>query len=99
MRRELVLRSHRGEQVLVAGPVKSADDARRWLDQAFVDFDCEPVRASGKVLTLDKVLAVARAAGPGELEDAQWTAEFAAMALAALGKDAVSLDLDDGAVK
>lgn len=99
MRRELVLRSRRGEQVLVAGPAKSADDARRWLDQAFVDFDCEPVRASGKVLTLDKVLAVARAAGPGELENAQWTAEFAAMALAALGKDAASLDLDDGAMK
>lgn len=36
---------------------------RRWLDDQFTALDCEPLRASGKVLLADKVLTVARAAG------------------------------------
>jgi hypothetical protein len=39
------------------------EDARRWLDEQFVANECEPLRASGKVLTADKVLALAQAAG------------------------------------
>ena len=38
--------------------------ARRWLDEQFLAFDCEPLRPTGKVLTADKVLALASAAGP-----------------------------------
>ena len=36
---------------------------RRWLDDQFTALDCEPLRASGKVLLADKVLTVAQAAG------------------------------------
>lgn len=99
MHRVLVLRSSQGEQSLRAASLPPADEARRWLDQAFVDFDCEPVRASGKVLTVDKVVAVAQAAGPTELADAQWSAAFAGAALAALGREEAVIDLDEGALK
>ena len=30
------------------------EDARRWLDDEFTRLDCEPLRASGKVLLADK---------------------------------------------
>lgn len=49
------------------------EDARRWLDEQFVANECEPLRASGKVLTADKVLALAQAAG----EDRKFKALFA----------------------
>ncbi len=39
------------------------EQARVWLDQQFTELDCEPIRQSGKVLTADKVLLVAQAAG------------------------------------
>ena len=42
-----------------------SDEARRWLDEQFVALGAEPMRASGKVLVADKVLAVASAAGGG----------------------------------
>ena len=40
-----------------------ARGGRRWLDDQFTALDCEPLRASGKVLLADKVLTVAQAAG------------------------------------
>ena len=42
---------------------------RRWLDDQFIALDCEPLRASGKVLLADKVLTVARAAGVALMQD------------------------------
>jgi len=41
----------------------SNEAARRWLDEQFTQLECEPLRASGKVLLADKVLVVAQAAG------------------------------------
>ena len=38
----------------------SNEAARRWLDEQFTQLECEPLRASGKVLLADKVLVVAR---------------------------------------
>lgn len=99
MHRVLVLRSSQGEQNLRATSLPPADDARRWLDQAFVDFDCEPVRASGKVLTVDKVVAIAQAAGADDLADGAWAAAFAGAALSALGREEAVIDLDDGVLK
>lgn len=66
---------------------------RRWLDDQFIALDCEPLRASGKVLLADKVLAVAQAAGPERWSDATWSRAFAAAATAALGQPLVTVDL------
>jgi len=67
--------------------------ARQWLDQQFTTLDCEPLRASGKVLLADKVLVVAQAAGVKLLGDPAWGAEFARAASAALAKPVITVDL------
>jgi hypothetical protein len=41
----------------------SADQGRRWLDEKFTAYECEPLRAMGKVLTADKLLALAAEIG------------------------------------
>ena len=69
------------------------DAARAWLDQQFVSLDCEPLRASGKVLTADKILVVTQAAGSALFADAKWSAEFVAAVSAALGKPMIRVDV------
>jgi hypothetical protein len=68
-------------------------DARAWLDEQFTALDCEPLRASGKVLLADKVLVIASAAGSKLLADPAWGGEFARAASAALAKPVVVVDL------
>jgi hypothetical protein len=41
----------------------TADEAHRWLDEQWTALGCAPVRPTGKVLVLDKILGVARNAG------------------------------------
>jgi len=72
----------------------ASDVARQWLDQAFVELECEPLRASGKLLLADKVVVIARDAGSARFADAAWGAAFAAAASAALGKPIVTVDAD-----
>jgi hypothetical protein len=69
------------------------DAARAWLDQQFTALDCEPLRASGKVLTADKVLVVTQAAGAALLGDAKWSADYVAAVSAALGKPMIRVDV------
>ncbi|KRB42328.1 MULTISPECIES: hypothetical protein [unclassified Acidovorax] len=70
---------------------------RRWLDDQFVALDCEPLRASGKVLLADKVLTVAHAAG-ALMQDPAWSRDFARAASAALAKPIVRVDVPGMAV-
>ena len=76
-----------------------ADAARRWLDEQFLAHDCEPLRPTGKVLTADKVLALASAAGEARFaRDADWAHAFARATLGALGRSVVKVDVAAGAV-
>jgi hypothetical protein len=76
-----------------------ADQARRWLDEQFVAYDCEPLRALGKVLTADKVLAIAKAIGVGGFRsDERLRLDFARAVTAALGSSFVHLDVDANSV-
>ena|ERR1035437_965091 len=75
------------------GSVLTHDAARAWLDHQFVTLDCEPLRASGKVLTADKILVVTQAAGAKLLGDAKWAAEYVAAVSAALGKPIIRVDV------
>ena len=68
---------------VLSRPVMTSPEGRQWLDQQFVDLDCEPIRASGKVLIADKVLVVASTAGPSMFANANWAAYFAQATLAA----------------
>ena len=76
----------------------SNEDARRWLDNEFTRMECEPLRASGKVLTADKVLTVAMAAGAGRFADPAWSMDFARATSAALGKPVVRVDVPSMAI-
>lgn len=72
------------------------DQARAWLDEQFTVLQCEPIRLTGKVLTADKVLCVAQAAGEERFRDAvhqDWALAYARAASAALAKPVVTVDL------
>jgi len=69
------------------------DAARAWLDQQFTTLECEPLRASGKVLTADKILVVTQAAGADLLGDAAWAAGYVAAVSGALGKPLIRVDV------
>ena len=74
------------------------DAARAWLDRQFTELECEPLRASGKVLTADKVLVVTQAAGPALFNDAKWVAGYVAAVSAALGKPMIRVDVPSMAI-
>ncbi len=69
------------------------DVARWWLDDQFTQMGCEPLPPTGKLLTADKVVVVAEAAGPAKFAEAKWSQEFARAASAALGKPVVHVDV------
>ena len=97
MRSEVSVRLAGGQELRFdledAAPMPQ-EQARSWLDTQFVQLECEPLRATCKVLLVDKLIAIARAAGPELLGDPQWFARFARAASAALAKPVVRLDLD-----
>lgn len=72
------------------------DLARSWLDEQFTFLGCEPIRPTGKVLTADKILCVAEAAGEERFRDAAhraWAMAFARASSAALAKPVISIDV------
>ena len=75
------------------GATLTHEEARRWLDDEFVRLECEPLRASGKVLLADKVLTVASAAGARLLADPAWSGQFARATVAALARPVVRVDV------
>ncbi|MBK9575127.1 MAG: hypothetical protein IPO43_21785 [Rhodoferax sp.] len=74
-------------------PAMSPQAARAWLDEQFTTLDCEPLRASGKVLTADKVLVVTQAAGQSLLGDEKWSQQYVGAVHAALGKPMIRVDV------
>ncbi|ARP84832.1 hypothetical protein [Bordetella genomosp. 9] len=75
------------------GP-EGAARAREWFDEKWDAFGCEPLRPSGKVLLLDKILGVADALGYDLLAaDTARAQEFAHHAALALGTPRITIDL------
>lgn len=70
----------------------SMEDGRRWLDDQFIELDCEPLRPSGKVLLADKVLVVARAAA-NLFDDADWLNTYARATHAVLSRPLIRVDV------
>lgn len=76
----------------------SSEEARNWLDRQFVELECEPVRPTGKVLAVDKVVMVAEGAGLAKFQDAAWAKEFARAVGGALNRPYVHVDVSTMAV-
>ncbi|MDN5502268.1 MAG: hypothetical protein L0H10_00390 [Comamonas sp.] len=73
----------------------SSDEGRRWLDQQFVSLECEPLRATGKVLLADKLVVVAREARnrPELFDNEDWRNSYAQAAHAVLSKPLIRVDV------
>jgi len=72
----------------------SADAARQWFDREFIALECDVPSPIGKILIADRVLSVARYAGPQRFrEHADWAHEFARNAAAMLGRELVRVDV------
>ena len=75
------------------------EEAQQWLDQEWSDLDCAPNNPLGKVLTLDKLLSVAKYAGEKRFaEDGLWARDYASAVIAVLGRDSVRVDIAEGVV-
>ncbi|QXZ09397.1 hypothetical protein KUF54_15475 [Comamonas sp. Y33R10-2] len=76
-------------------PTVSSDEGRRWLDQQFTSLECEPLRATGKVLLADKLVVVAREAQnrPELFESTDWRNTYAVAAQAVLSKPLIRVDV------
>lgn len=96
MRHEVDVRFSANEDLTLhcAEPL-GLEEARKWLDQEFLRLECEPARASGKILFADKILAVTEAAGPQGFSDAAWAEHFARAVIGALGRSPVRVDLEN----
>ncbi len=68
--------------------------AQEWLEATWVRLECEPLRHSGKVLLLDKVLGVADSLGYATFVQHEDRArEFAEQVAIALGRPVIKIDL------
>ena len=96
MRNQITVIFDKGVELTFSGagvPTLPHDIARAWLDAQFTALECEPLRASGKLLTVDKVLTVTQAAGPTLFADAQWAIDYASAVFAALAKPVIRVDV------
>jgi len=81
-------------QTDVSPSPEAAAAARAWFDHTWEDLGCEPLRPSGKVLLLDKILGVADALGHDVLSGGDQRApDFAEQTALALGKQRITVDL------
>ena len=103
MRQKVMVQCDPGGRFELALPADEAlpapDKARRWLNEQLVANDCEPLRASGKVLIAGKVLVLANTVGGRRFaDDAVWAQACARATLGALARPVVRVDVAGGAV-
>ena len=89
------------EMRITAGdkPLPTAQEGEQWLSQQFDEFECTPRSLVGKVLALDRVLEVARAAGEKRFAgDIAWAERYARAVLATLKRKIVRVDIEENTV-
>jgi hypothetical protein len=92
----VVFDAHRSLELSVDVPMDAdqASAARDWFEQTWESLGCEPLRVSGKVLLLDKILGVADGLGYARLSSQDEAAQtFARHTVQALQKPRVTVDL------
>ena len=92
--REYELRITAGDK-----PLPTEQEGELWLSQQFEEFGCTPRSVVGKVLVLDKVLEVARAASEKRFAgDIAWAERYARAVLAILKRESVRVDVAENTV-
>lgn len=80
-------------------PLPTEQEGELWLSKQFEEFGCTPRSLVGKVLALDKVLEVARAAGEKRFRgDVAWAEAYARAVLATLKRQVVRVDVGENIV-
>jgi hypothetical protein len=74
------------------------EDARQWLDAEFQRLGATIGRPTGKVLLVDKVLAIAEAAGAEGFADSAWAEAYARAAAGALRRPLIRVDVPNTSV-
>lgn len=74
-------------------PLMKSAQALQWFDQQWVELGCEPLRPSGKVLLLDKIMGVADALGYQSLQQPLLAQQFAVACTQAVQANTVKVDL------
>ena len=74
------------------------ETARQWLDDEFQRLEATISRPTGKVLLVDKVLAIAEAAGSQGFADAAWAEAYARAASGALRRPLIRVDVSNSSV-
>jgi hypothetical protein len=75
------------------------DEAHRWLDEQWLALECAPVRPTGKVLALDKILGIARQGGGARFaENGPWAQTFARSVARVLDRSVVRVDVASNVV-
>ncbi len=73
---------------------QTVDDARQWFDREFIALECDVASPIGKVLSADRVLAVAKYSGVQRFRDEHdWAKEFARNTVALLGREVIRVDV------
>lgn len=72
----------------------AVEEARKWFNREFDALGCEVESPTGKVLIIDRILSVAKFAGPQRFEQqADWADHFARYSATVLGRDLVRVDV------
>lgn len=73
----------------------AADQARQWFDREFTALECDVATPTGKVLVVDRILAVAKYGGADRFRDqGAWGDQFARHAAAILGRELIRVDVE-----
>lgn len=71
------------------------EEARKWLEKEFNDLKCEILSPTGKILIIDKLIAVAQKAGEDRFaQRSEWAVQFARNVALTLGRDLVRVDVE-----
>lgn len=99
MRHDVIVKFEHSDEISLhtANPM-SADEARTWLDKEFTRLDCVASRPTGKVLFVDKVLAIAEAAAAHGFADAAWADCYTRAAAGALRRPLIRVDVPNTTV-
>ncbi len=74
------------------------EEASAWLDSEFTRLECVATRPTGKVLFVDKVLAIAEAATARGFSDVAWAASYVRATAGALRRPLIRVDVPNTTV-